>query len=199
MIDFPNFVPREASGVFDRLLKIGFGLAARHNIKPVTVAAVFGDAAPRVFENCLAQAIGVHISRPSRLPGNRSFCASASVASCWIAIAFRQRFDEWANLTKKLLASVNLLTDVLLVELCELNIVAFLPVPEEPVVQIAMFPSEPTGLDEVLVEGRAHAAMLPESTPLFQKQGAHRVKERIISAVDGERKRFSSQVSAGGV
>ena len=60
-----------------------------------------------------------------------------------------------------------------------------------------MFSSEPAGLDEVLIKGRAHTAVLLESAPFFQKQRAHSVKDRIISAVDRERKRLSSKIAAG--
>ena len=99
------------------------------------------------------------------------------MAPCWLAIFFRHRFDEWPNLIKKLLAAFDLLAHVLLVELYEFDVVAFLPVPEQPVVQIAMLPGEPTGLNEVLVKGRSHTAMLLESTLFFQKQSAYGIKK----------------------
>ena len=46
-----------------------------------------------------------------------------------------------SNLAKKLLAAFKLLTHVGLVELHEFDVVTFLPVPEQAVVQIAMFSS----------------------------------------------------------
>ena len=45
-----------------------------------------------------------------------------------------------------------------------------------------MFSSEPAGLDEVLIKGRAHTAVLLESAPFFQKQRAHSVKDRCVNA-----------------
>ena len=45
MIYFLDFVPGKAGGVFDRLLKTWLRLTARDNVKPIAVAAVFGDAA----------------------------------------------------------------------------------------------------------------------------------------------------------
>jgi hypothetical protein len=89
---------------------------------------------------------------------------------------FCQSFDEWPNLREKILASVDLLPHILLIELCEFNVIAFLPITEQSVVEIAMVSSEPTTLNKVLVERCTHPAMLLESTPFFQKQCAYSVK-----------------------
>ncbi len=45
MIDFLDFVPRKPRGVFDRLLEARLRLAARDDVKPIAITAVFGDAA----------------------------------------------------------------------------------------------------------------------------------------------------------
>jgi hypothetical protein len=57
-------------------------------------------------------------------------------------MAFCQSFDERPDLHKKLLASFDLLPHILVVELCEFDIIAFLPITEQPVVEIAMLPSK---------------------------------------------------------
>ena len=115
-----------------------------------------------------------------------------------LLLFFSYSFDERSNIAKKLLASFKLPAHVGLVELHEFDVVAFLPVPKQTVVQIAMFSSKSVGLDDMLIKSGAHAAVLPESTPIFQEQSAHRVKNSIISAVDCKRKRLRGKVSARG-